>query len=219
MRGVQPFRQIHFRQVPGGSRALGRGHDLDHKTQIDLVDFAPCIGGLSLPLRLVEKFPLEKMREPVTQFPPLLFIGFCPAMHDGLPCPSLEKCNGEKTYGLVVRVKCEEDLRRFPPIGRATKQFERLYNGRTAVERVNGRLKIFWGVDDGNVIGARRFHAHVGVVMVVHLALARWLAKQPRWEGCLSAVSVSPIAQALARLDDECAPVSLPEQEVAAVGA
>ena len=94
-----------------------------------------------------------------------------------------------------------------------TKQFERLYKGRTAVERVNARLKIFWGVDDGNVAGARRFHAHVGVVMVVHAALALWLAKQPRWEGSLSAVSVSPIAQALARLDGEFAPDHPPEQE------
>lgn len=143
----------------------------------------------------------------------------CPAMHDGLPCPSLEKCNGEKKYGLVVRVKCEDDLRRFPPIGRATKQFERRYKGRTAVERVNARLKIFWGVDDGNVVGARRFHAHVGVVMVVHLALAVWLAKQPRWEGSLSAVSLSPIAQALARLDDECVADTLPEHDLPSVGA
>lgn len=139
----------------------------------------------------------------------------CPAMHDGLPCPSLEKCNGEKKYGLVVRVKCEEDLRRFPPIARATKQFERRYKGRTAVERVNARLKIFWGVDDGNVVGARRFHAHVGVVMVVHAALARWLAGQPRYEGSLSAVSLSPIAQALARLDEEYASGHLPDQEPA----
>ena len=125
----------------------------------------------------------------------------CPARHDGLPCASDEKCNAGLSYGAVVRVKCEEDLRRFPAIGRATKQFERLYRGRTAVERVNARLKIFWGVDDGNVVGARRFHAHVGIVMVVHAALALWLAKQPRWEGSLSAVSLSPIAQALARLD------------------
>ena len=126
----------------------------------------------------------------------------CPAKHDGLPCASEEKCNEGKSYGLVVRIKCEDDLRRFPAIGRATKQFERLYKGRTAVERVNARLKIFWGVDDGNVVGARRFHAHVGVVMVVHAALALWLAKQPRWEGSLSAVSISPIAEALARLDE-----------------
>jgi hypothetical protein len=128
----------------------------------------------------------------------------CPAMHEGLPCASLGKCNEGKAYGLTVRVKCADDLRRFPAIGRATKQFERRYKGRTAVERVNGRLKVFWGVDDGNVIGARRFHAHVGVVMVVHLALARWLAMQPRWEGGpLGQMNLSPIAQALAQLDQE----------------
>lgn len=143
----------------------------------------------------------------------------CPAKHDGLPCPSLEKCNGDRKYGLVVRVKCEEDLRRFPAIARATKQFERRYKGRTAVERVNGRLKIFWGVDDGNVVGARRFHAHVGVVMVVHLALARWLAKQPRYEGSLGAVSLSPIAQALARLDEEYALDTLPDPVPTSIGA
>ena len=126
----------------------------------------------------------------------------CPALHAGLPCPSLEKCNAGKSYGLTVRIKCDEDLRRFPPIGRATKQFERRYKGRTAVERVNGRLKLFWGVDDGNVSGSRRFHAHVGVVMVVHVALARWLAAQPRWEGgSLGQMNLSPIAQALAELD------------------
>jgi hypothetical protein len=32
---------------------------------------------------------------------------------------------------------------------------------RTAVERVNGWLKIFRGIADGQVYGARRFHAHV----------------------------------------------------------
>jgi hypothetical protein len=127
----------------------------------------------------------------------------CPAKHDGLPCASLEKCGEGRAYGLTVRVKCEDDLRRHPAIPRSTKQFERLYKGRTSVERVNARLKIFWGVDDGNVVGARRFHAHVGLVMVVHAGLALWLAKQPRWEGTLSSVSISPIAQALARLDAE----------------
>jgi Transposase DDE domain len=129
----------------------------------------------------------------------------CPARHDGLPCASEGKCNEGKKYGLTVRVKCEDDPRRHPAIPRSTKQFERLYKGRTSVERVNARLKIFWGVDDGNVVGARRFHAHVGLVMVVHAALALWLAKQPRWEGSLSSVSISPIALALARLDAEAA--------------
>src|SRR5881275_730901 len=71
------------------------------------------------------------------------------------------------------------------PIPRGTKEFERLYKGRTAVERVNARLKIFWGADDGNVTGSRRFPAFVGAVMVVHLVFAALLAKAPRWEGTL----------------------------------
>ena len=80
---------------------------------------------------------------------------------------------------MTVRVKQEIDLRRFPSIPRATKQFERLYKGRTAVERVNARLKIFWGIDDGNVTGATRFYAKVGAVMLVHAAFATLLVAAP----------------------------------------
>ena len=121
----------------------------------------------------------------------------CPACHEGWKCPSHERCNAGKTYGKTVRVKREIDLRRFPPIPRATKQFERRYKGRTAVERVNARLKIFWGADDGNVTGAERFHAHLGVVMVVHIGLATLLAACPRREGTLGKMRLSPMAKAL----------------------
>jgi len=121
----------------------------------------------------------------------------CPAMHQGWKCPNHERCNAGKKYGKTVRVKREIDLRRFPPIPRATKKFERLYRGRSAVERVNGRVKVFWGADDGNVTGAERFHANVGVVMVVHAALATLLAACPRREGTLGQTRLSPIAKAL----------------------
>jgi hypothetical protein len=122
----------------------------------------------------------------------------CPARHEGWPCPSDGRCNGEGRYGMVVRIKSEMDLRRFPPIPRATREFERLYKGRTAVERVNARLKLYWGVDDGNVVGARRFHALVGVVMLVHLAVATMLARGKRAEvKTLGATRLDPIARAL----------------------
>ena len=124
----------------------------------------------------------------------------CPARHHGFDCPSDATCNSEREYGLTVRVKQEIDLRRFPSIPRATKQFERLYAGRTAVERVNGRLKIFWGIDDGQVYGARRFHGHVGAVMVVHLAFATLLAQTERREGSYGKMKLSPIAKALREL-------------------
>lgn len=107
----------------------------------------------------------------------------CPAKVEGVTCAAEERCNAGKSYGLTVRVPQEIDLRRFPAIPRATQQFERLYKGRTSVERVNGRLKVFWGLDDGNVVGSRRFHAHVGVVMIVHLAFATQLAQQQQNEG------------------------------------
>jgi hypothetical protein len=124
----------------------------------------------------------------------------CPARHQGFDCPSDAACNGAREYGLTVRVKQEIDLRRFPSIPRATKQFERLYDGRTAVERVNGRLKIFWGIDDGQVYGSRRFHGHVGAVMVVHLAFATLLAQTERREGSYGKMKLSPIAQAIREL-------------------
>jgi len=121
----------------------------------------------------------------------------CPAKHENWDCPMSPICNAGKTYGLTVRVKQEVDLRRFPSIPRATKQFERLYKGRTSVERVIGRLKIFWGADDGNVTGGARFHALVGTVMIVHEAFATVLASLPRREGTLGKMRLSPIAKAL----------------------
>ncbi len=121
----------------------------------------------------------------------------CPAMHEGWKCPSQKRCNDGLRYGKCVRVKREEDLRRFPAIPRATKQFEQRYKGRTAVERVNGRIKVFWGADDGNITGACRFHALLGVVMIVHVGLATLLAASPRREGTLGKMRLSPIAQEL----------------------
>lgn len=121
----------------------------------------------------------------------------CPARHQGWQCPSEGVCNKGLDYGKTVRIKQELDLRRFPAIPRATKQFERLYKGRTAVERVNARLKVFWGADDGNVRGARRFHARVGGVLLVHVGFATLLASAPRTGGVLGKLHLGAVQQAL----------------------
>jgi hypothetical protein len=48
----------------------------------------------------------------------------------------------------VSRVKIgAETVRHLGPVPRDSKQFQRLYRGRTAVERVNSRLKEHWGLD------------------------------------------------------------------------
>lgn len=121
----------------------------------------------------------------------------CPAAHEGWDCPMASVCNAGKTYGMTVRIKRELDFRRFPPVPRATKKFERLYKGRTAVERVNGRVKLFWGADDGNIAGSSRFYGFLGAVMIAHLGLATLLASAPRKKGTLGKASLSPIAKAL----------------------
>ena len=127
----------------------------------------------------------------------------CPAKVEGFRCASQQTCNAGKSYGLTVRVPQEIDWRRFPSIPRATPQFERLYKGRTSVERVNDRLKVFWGLDDGNVVGSRRFCAHVVAVLIVHLALATLLAKAQRREGSFGTMTLSPIARKLQELIGE----------------
>jgi DDE family transposase/transposase-like protein DUF772 len=151
-------------------------------------------------------FCYDRVSEPMVRHP-MAYIGHeperqtlkyrCPAKHEGWECPMSKICNAGKSYGLTVRVPREIDLRRFPELPRATKKFERLYKGRTAAERVNARLKVFWGADDGNIRGSRRFIAQVGVVMVVHAAFAALLAAAPRYEGRLGKMSLSPIAKAL----------------------
>jgi hypothetical protein len=121
----------------------------------------------------------------------------CPAKHEDWDCPMSSICNAGKSYGKTVRVDREIDLRRFPALPRATKKFERMSKGRTAVERVNARLKIFWGADDGHLRGSRRFVASVGVVLAVHAGFATLLASSPRREGTLGKLRLGPIAEAL----------------------
>jgi hypothetical protein len=60
-----------------------------------------------------------------------------------------------------------------------------------------GALQVFWGVDDGNLTGSRRFVAQVGVVLAVHAVLATLLASASRREGTLGKLRLNPIAEAL----------------------
>lgn len=188
--GIKPLVQMRSLWTENPERMLP-GHDGNSNIVYDEAGTIYCYDKLSDPpvKRTMAYIGHEKSRGTLKYR--------CPACHNGFRCPSHNLCNASKSYGKTVRVKQEIDLRRFPPIPRATKTFEQLYKGRTAVERVNARLKVFWGADDGNVTGAERFHANVGVVMLVHAGLATLLAACPRWEGTLGQTRLGPIAQAL----------------------
>src|SRR5439155_12416794 len=188
--GIQPL--IHNRSLwKTESERMLPGHDGSSNVVYDEAGTLYCYDKVSEP-------PLRHKMAYIGHEPERGTLKYrCPAKHEGWQCPMSSICNAGKSYGKTVRVKQEEDLRRFPPIPRATKQFERLYKGRTAVERVNGRIKIYWGADDGNIVGGPRFHAFLGAIMVVHLGMATVLASLPRREGTLGKMKLSPIAKVL----------------------
>jgi len=79
------------------------------------------------------------------------------------------RCTSSK-YGNVLKVSLWEDPRRFPGLARESKKWTRLYRKRTAVERVNARLKDYLLLDNLTVRGMRKVRVHVGLGLLVLLA-------------------------------------------------
>ena len=64
----------------------------------------------------------------------------CPqAVGKGI-CKGLSPCTAS-SYGYVLKLPISDDVRRHPPVPRETKKWKRLYALRTAIERVNSRVK------------------------------------------------------------------------------
>lgn len=96
----------------------------------------------------------------------------CPAAVYGWKCPEREACS-PSAYGRVVRVKWAKDWRRFGPMPHGTPQRKRRYNGRTASERVNSRLKVGLALGDLKVRGQARIELQVALSLVVLLGMAK----------------------------------------------
>jgi len=95
----------------------------------------------------------------------------CPAAAYGFSCADRDKCS-PTPYGKTVRVHAEQDWRRFGPVARGTKKHKRLYNGRTATERVNGRLKHGLTLDELTVRGKKKITLKLDMAILVLYALA-----------------------------------------------
>jgi hypothetical protein len=187
---IKPLIQIRALWQEQGEQMLP-GHDGNSNIVYDEAGTVYCYDRSSRPMRRhrMAYIGYEPQRETIKYR--------CPARHEGWTCPHDGVCNAGKSYGKTVRVDRSIDLRRFPPIPRGTKKFERLYKGRPAGERVHSRLKGFWGVGVGDIVGGRRFHALVGTVMVVHAAFATLLAAAPRRQGTLGKLRLGPVQKAL----------------------
>jgi hypothetical protein len=92
----------------------------------------------------------------------------CPAQHYGYPCAGVGGCE----LGKAVRIPLEEDRRVFTPLARSSLKWERCYDRRTAVERVNSRLDVSFGFEKHTIRGLKKMSTRCCVALAVMLAMA-----------------------------------------------
>ena len=97
----------------------------------------------------------------------------CPAAAFGFECKGKNQCPGAQTpYGKIVRIPIETDRRMFTPVARDTAAWERAYDRRTAVERVNSRIDRVLGFEQHTIRGLNKMDARVGIALIVLLSIA-----------------------------------------------
>jgi hypothetical protein len=92
----------------------------------------------------------------------------CPAQHYCYPCAGVGRCE----LGKAVRIPLEEDRRVFTPLARSSLKWERCYDRRTAVERVNSRLDVSVGFEKHTIRGLKKMSTGCCVALAVMLAMA-----------------------------------------------
>ena len=92
----------------------------------------------------------------------------CPAKYLGLECKGMEECPVNDS----IRIPLEEDRRVFTPIARQSYKWDRIYNSRTAVERVNSRLDVSFGFENHTIRGIKKMRLQSGLSLMVMLAMA-----------------------------------------------
>lgn len=92
----------------------------------------------------------------------------CPVKQYGIKCKSYGKCPVKH----AIRIPLETDRRIFTPIDRASYKWERYYDKRTAVERVNSRLDVSFGLEHHYIRGIKKMKIKCGLALCVMLAMA-----------------------------------------------
>jgi hypothetical protein len=93
----------------------------------------------------------------------------CPAKAYGLKCAEMEGCECKN-----IRIPLSTDPRIFTQVQRASHKWNRLYKLRTSVERVNSRLDGAYGFEEKRTRGLPRMKMHIGLALLVMLAMAVW---------------------------------------------
>ncbi len=103
----------------------------------------------------------------------------CPHVLGKGVCQSRFRCT-PSPYGYVLKLPIGDDPRRHPLVPRESKKWERLYRMRTAIERVNSRLKEFLGLRRITVRGIVKVTVRSVLGLLVMLAIGVGMAQRHR---------------------------------------
>jgi IS5 family transposase len=112
----------------------------------------------------------------------------CPHVLGRGVCSDLSPCTASP-YGYVLKLPITDDVRRHPPIPRQTKKWNRLYRLRSAVERVNSRLKELLGLGKITVRGIKKVIVRSLLSLLVMVAAAVGMAQRNKFKEIRALVS------------------------------
>ena len=130
-----------------------------------------CVDPITEKIRQMAPMGYEKKREALKYR--------CPAAAYGLECIGKKACmqnyKGKSSFGRVVRVPIKTDERVFTPVLRDSKKWERIYKGRTSVERFNARMKNILNLDSRNFrnLPNMELKAVLSILAMIGMFLAR----------------------------------------------
>ena len=101
-------------------------------------------------------------------------------------CPKHKELRGgpcsDSRYGRVLKIAISEDERRWPGLARQSKKWARLFRRRTAVERVNSRLKEHLQLDEQYVRGIGKVTVNATLSLLVMVGASLAMARRERWK-------------------------------------
>lgn len=103
----------------------------------------------------------------------------CPCKSNGIKCKGCDKC---PYYNKAIRIKLEEDRRRFTPVARSSYKWERLYNCRTSIERINSRIDNVYGFEKHFIRGKKKMEFRCSLALLIMLIVAIGRIKQAQPE-------------------------------------
>jgi transposase len=112
----------------------------------------------------------------------------CPYVLGKSECKSRFRCTSSP-YGYVLKLPIAQDVRRHPPVPRESRKWERLYKMRTAVERVNSRVKDLLGLNKITLRGITKVTVRAALSLLIMLAAGVSMAQDHKYEDIRSLVT------------------------------